>query len=159
MILDQIRFFEIFLYFSHYCCVDFQGDCPFVGLLGSKNFHQHFSVSNNKNYSVTLFIRSAFCDFLTMFLIIWGCFCWFLWTFLECYSFNLVHEDVLKKVMILLQKGIHPIFCSFGNCCFCVLTSEDWDALSALYWSTLSEILVPQNLLWFFKKWLKTFRY
>ena len=98
--------------------------------------------------------------FLTIFLIILGrCFCWFLWAFLDCYwilwiltlqdrsSFNLVHEDVLKKVMILLQKGIQPIFCSFGNCCFCVLTSEDWDALSALYWSTFYEILVTQNLL------------
>ena len=126
-----------------------------VELLGSKNLRQHFSVGNNKNYSVTLFMI-----FLTIFLIIWGwCFCWFLWAFLDCYwilwiltlqdrsSFNLVHEDVLKKVMILLQKGIQPIFCSFGNCCFCVLTSEDWDALSALYWSTFYEILVTQNLL------------
>ena len=142
---------EIFLWFSHYCLVDFQGGCPLAGLvelLGSKNLRQHFSLSINKKYSVTLFIRSAFCDFLTIFLIIWGwCFCWFLWTFLECYSFNLNHEDVFKKVTILLQKGIPPIFCSFGNCCFCVLTSEDWDALSALYWSTLSEISVPQNIL------------
>ena len=126
-----------------------------VELLGSKNLRQHFSVGNNKNYSVTLFMI-----FLTIFLIILGrCFCWFLWAFLDCYwilwiltlqdrsSFNLVHEDVLKKVMILLQKGIQPIFCSFGNCCFCVLTSEDWDALSALYWSTFYEILVTQNLL------------
>ena len=38
-----------------------------VELLGSKNLRQHFSVGNNKTYSVTLFMI-----FLTIFLIILG---------------------------------------------------------------------------------------
>ena len=62
----------------------------------------------------------------------------------------LIHQSSIYLVLLrYFEKGFQPIVycCSFGNCCFCILTSEDWDALSALYWSTFYEILVTQNLL------------